>query len=323
MTFFKETLHEAIERELLSKERRDIQQANEDLSKRYRTPSGQTFMNSDAHRQAYLAARMPATYSAVYAVLTECLNRQPGFSINSLLDLGAGPGTALWAVAAFFDSLKNVTLLEQDAELIAIAKRLLLHATIPGLVWKQEAMQQAQQFDQHDLVILSYSIGELPQAERLPTIQKAWQAANKNLIIIEPGTPAGFERIRAIRSFLIAQNAHLVAPCPNSLPCPMKDGDWCHFSTRLERSITHRQTKQGTLGYEDEKYSYLIVSKTPVTLPTARILRHPQKRSGHLNFTICENGKLSTLTLSKRNGDLYKEARKKEWGDSLETVLKL
>ncbi len=59
--------------------------------------------------------------------------------------------------------------------------------------------------------------------------------------------------------------AHTIAPCPYDAPCPLahafKEGkDWCHFSVRIPRGKYHRRAKDGTLPYEDEKSSYLVVS---------------------------------------------------------------
>lgn len=46
---------------------------------------------------AYVAARMPGCFAATYKVLEEVSMRLPGFRPASLLDFGAGPGTAIWA----------------------------------------------------------------------------------------------------------------------------------------------------------------------------------------------------------------------------------
>lgn len=46
---------------------------------------------------AYAAARMPGCYAAVARVLDELRLRLPDFAPASMLDFGAGPGTAVWA----------------------------------------------------------------------------------------------------------------------------------------------------------------------------------------------------------------------------------
>lgn len=50
-----------------------------------------------AQAAAYMAARMPACYAAVYNVVEEVSMRLPAFAPESMLDFGAGPGTAVWA----------------------------------------------------------------------------------------------------------------------------------------------------------------------------------------------------------------------------------
>ena len=97
----------------------------------------------------------------------------------------------------------------------------------------------------------------------------------------------------------------------------MAGGDWCHFAARLARSSTHRQAKGGTLGYEDEKFSYVIMSKNENGFSGARILRHPIKNKGHVSLKLCTQEGLCERTISKKDKELYKKARKLEWGDSL------
>src|SRR5262249_25331226 len=137
------------------------------------------------------------------------------------------------------------------------------------------------------------------------------------LLVIEPGTPVGFERIRMIRRQLIEWGACMVAPCPHTLRCPMEGGDWCHFAARVERTSLHRKLKGGTLGYEDEKYSYVAVSKEPCPLPTARILSEPSRHSGHVTLKLCTRDEwIQHPILSRKQGDRYKQAKKASWGDS-------
>jgi ribosomal protein RSM22 (predicted rRNA methylase) len=189
------------------------------------------------------------------------------------------------------------------------------HPAIRKSFWKIEDVVQSQEFGAYSLVILSYMIGELANESLELLLQKAWDSASEVLVVIEPGTMHGFERIRKAREWLIKQGGFLVAPCPHHGACPIPKGDWCHFSVRLERSSLHMVLKDASLGYEDEKFSYVVASKKPVELPQARILRHPQHHSGHIDLTLCAQEGLIKKTVSKRHGEAYKKARKAEWGD--------
>ena len=47
-----------------------------------------------------------------------------------------------------------------------------------------------------------------------------WQRRGQALVLIEPGTPQGFARIRAARAALIEAGAHIAAPCTHDNACP-------------------------------------------------------------------------------------------------------
>ena len=91
-------------------------------------------------------------------------------------------------------------------------------------------------------------------------------------------------------------------------------GDWCHFAVRLERSAAHRRLKGGALGYEDEKFSYLVAGRAPAEMPLARIVRHPMARPGHIQLTLCTAQGLERRTVTKSQKEAYRRARRAEWG---------
>ena len=99
---------------------------------------------------------------------------------------------------------------------------------------------------------------------------------------------------------------------------PLPEDDWCHFGVRLPRSKLHRRAKGVELGYEDEKYSYAVLSREPVAKASARIIRQPQVRSGHVNLVTCEPGGIHARTISRKQGALYKEAKGAAWGDAID-----
>lgn len=313
-------LKHGIEEELERVGKCNIVHARQELSERYKNPTqSKAFITTEAHRCSYLATRMPATYAAIIHVLQEIKRRQPHIQIKSVLDLGAGPGTGMWAVLEMFPEIETVTLLEKDRELITLGKKLAAHsehAACRQANWIIADLEQSHTLPQHDLLLLSYSIGELSEKSRLSLLTQCWAASGQILAIIEPGTPQGFEKIRTARGHLIAQGANIIAPCPHANACPMANGDWCHFFVRLDRSGIHRQVKGGTLGYEDEKFSYIAVTKNNPQPCQARILRHPIKRSGHMYFTLCTSEGLQETLISKRTPELYKQAKQLDWGDA-------
>jgi ribosomal protein RSM22 (predicted rRNA methylase) len=136
------------------------------------------------------------------------------------------------------------------------------------------------------------------------------------LVIVEPGTPDGFSRIRAARAELVAQGARVVAPCPHDADCPLAQDNWCHFSVRVARSRRQRQLKGGEAPYEDEKYSYVIVAATPPEVRHARILRHPKISPGRIELTLCGARGLAERTVVRSDGGAFRLARKIRWGDT-------
>ena len=273
-----------------------------------------SFMTTRWDRLSYMATRMPATYAVCYHVLNQL--QMHGQEIISLLDLGAGPGTVLWAASQLFPSLSQITLLEQDRALIQEGAKLfddsLKQKHISFLYY---SVQSAIPFETHDLVTLSYVLGELPLKDLSTIVQAAWQASTTFLVIIEPGTPEGFRRIREARTQLIHEGAFIFAPCPHHFDCPMTKVDWCHFSQRLVRSSLHRQIKESSLPYEDEKYSYVIAAKNPSERPSSRIVRRPKQGSGHFLLDLCTQDGLKRKIISKKTPALYRAARHATWGD--------
>jgi len=310
-------LAKAIETELNTIDFSLFSKAIEELSLRYRN-SEKVLISSSAHRLAYIGVRLPATYAVIKSALTQLKKVLPNIELASLLDLGAGPGTVAWAALNLFPEINKITLIENDKDMLLLGKKLSTNnASLKSAEWLNLNLLAENYFLANDLVTISYVLGELPLAERKNLLQKAWQATNKILLLIEPGTPKGFSNILQAREQLINLGANIVAPCPHQKTCPMQENDWCHFSERLPRSSLHRRAKAGYLSYEDEKFSYLIVSKFLVDRPIARIIRHPLKRKGHMQLSLCTNNGLKSLTISASKAN-YKLAKKLDWGDSLD-----
>lgn len=97
-----------------------------------------------------------------------------------------------------------------------------------------------------------------------------------------------------------------------------KAGDWCHFAARVERSAEHRRLKGGELGYEDEKFSYVVASRLPVDAAGSRIVRHPMRYSGYTKLQLCTPEDLREETVTRSQKERYRKVKRKEWGSAWE-----
>ncbi|MEU8134820.1 small ribosomal subunit Rsm22 family protein [Streptodolium elevatio] len=300
---------------------RGLAQAYQELSDLYRgggaTPDDSRLTQRHVH--AYLAARLPATLAVDRAVFDAVVRRRPDWHPASVLDLGAGPGTAVWAAAEAFPSLRRAALVEQASAMIDAGRRLAARsasAAVRAATWHRASVS-APPAEPADLVVASFVLGELPDDTLVETVDRWWDLTRGELVVVEPGTPAGFARLRRVRDRLIAAGATISAPCPSDAACPMTGDDWCHFATRVTRSGVHRVVKGGELGFEDEKFAYLSASRQNPAHAPARVLRAPQIRPGHIRLTVCEAPEMREAVVAKSRKDAFRWARKAHWGDEV------
>ncbi|MGH3071910.1 MAG: small ribosomal subunit Rsm22 family protein, partial [Gaiellaceae bacterium] len=84
-------------------------------------------------------------------------------------------------------------------------------------------------------------------------------------------------------------------------------------------SRLHRRAKGADLGWEDEKFSYVALSREPVEPARARIIRRPLPRAGYVELVTSElDGEVRERRIAKSAGAAYKRARKAAWGDALD-----
>jgi len=117
-------------------------------SQNYRAGGGSLAIRSQGDALAYAFTRLPATYAAAIAVFNALhrahdragdaandpsVDRPGGFEPRSLLDIGAGPGTAAFAAAAAFGTLTAIRLVEPNAEMRALGSSLMAQAASPAL----------------------------------------------------------------------------------------------------------------------------------------------------------------------------------------------
>lgn len=250
-------------------------------------------LQTPVERAAYLVTRLPATYAALRRAAAEL-----PFEPESWLDLGAGAGAAAWVASC------PVTLVDQNRGWPDFRPARRVHADLAKLP----------DLEPHDVVSIAYALNELTPTPRRWLIDEAWRLARRALILVEPGTPEGFGHVVEARRQLAEAGAAIHAPCPHSGPCPLEGRDWCHFAVRVERTRLHRQLKGGTLGYEDEKFSYVVALRAGAAPAAARILRHPEVQPNLIRLTLCTGEGVEVKAVTRRDSH-WRAARKASWGD--------
>lgn len=313
-------LRAAVDRMLEGVALADLQRASALLTERYRseTRDGRLHLDAGLAVQAYLAARLPATFAAVRASLAMVEEAIPDFSPASLLDVGAGPGTALWAAHDAWPTLASAYMVEASEPARKAGRA--LSAALPDIAveWQAgDATKALDGFAKADLVTLCYVLDELAPDRITPLTEQLWSLTNQVLVIVEPGTPAGWRRILQARSALIAAGAHIIAPCPHDFACPLTQSDWCHFSRRVARSRMHRLTKGGEVPWEDEKFIFVAASRQAPDERAARILAPPKPGKAWIDLKLCQpDGQCAQARVAKRD-PAYKAAKRLDWGDRL------
>jgi ribosomal protein RSM22 (predicted rRNA methylase) len=296
-------------------ERQDLGESTQDPNGR--APGG--YSRAVARSLGYLAGRLPATYAAAQSALRQVPDAALA-GVTTALDLGSGPGTATWALLERWPSLAQAQFVESDPEMLRQAQA--LAAAFPALkvsLKSGDLGAQLQASPSHDVVLMAYVLSELDEMGQSDLLANAWAKAERGLFLLEPGTPETSRRVALARSQLVGLGGHVVAPCPQDGTCPaLGQAWWCHFSVRLERRGLHKLVKGGDLGYEDERFSWLFVSKQALPAAPFRLHADPHRRNRNLTLDVCDQeGKRRELFYDRRKtaANLRQAARRLSWGD--------
>jgi ribosomal protein RSM22 (predicted rRNA methylase) len=294
----------------------------------------------------YLAHRVPGIYATAFRVFREAAFKLPTFAPESVLDYGSGPGTALMAARVVWPAMQKAVAIEPSSEMESAAVKLM--ADMEGLTVERRRYLIKDVEKQHELVIASYSLGEVQDPiERTEVVKLLWSLVADDggvLVLIEPGTPVGFKTINDARTLVLQRKANLIAPCPHAHACPMPNTSWCHFKQRIRKANNmfllcfeiilppqtplQMQTKLNkSVNFSDEKYSYLVAAKAPFSdtnmvvadMERHRVLKQPMKKGGHVVIDTCsQKGEYAQITVARSHGsDVYRSARKAYAGDEI------
>ncbi len=296
---------------------------------------------------AYLYSRMPYTYQVCKRVLNEVLFRMPNFKPKSVLDFGAGLGSAVWATFHTYEGMiTKYAAVEPNRDMRRLGK--FLTSTInTDILWVESITMipgAGIERGKFDIIFLSHVLQEISTSKlRLMILETLWNRLSNDgiLIIVEPGSPKGFRFITDIRKWVIEkgrEDANIVAPCPHHFDCPLakKASTWCHFSQlsyKFDKDIITKTQKEKQIF--NEKFTYLTIKKGKIPSSThkneqetktpeeksffwERIIRPVIAKHKHRIVDLCtKRGKFERRVISKSHGGAggYKTIKKFNWGD--------
>lgn len=300
--------------------RADLRQRAQAFSDAYRANGTSAVIRSEMDALAYAVVRMPATYAAVRTALTHTIEVIPDLQPTSILDVGAGPGTASWAAIDAWPSVQRSTLLDGNPNLLALARH--FHDGMQGQKVSADFMagdlaRKLGDAPSADMVMAGYVLTELAPAALKDVLSSLWQRTDRLLVIVEPGTVNGFRRVLECRDALLADGATIVAPCSHQGRCPLADhARWCHFAARLPRSRDHLIAKGASVPFEDEKFCYLVAGKGFTGIESGRrILATPKVSKAGVALTLCAPDAPEECVIQRRDKEAYKAAKRLDWGD--------
>ncbi|KAG8185565.1 hypothetical protein JTE90_017568 [Oedothorax gibbosus] len=285
---------------------------------------------------AYLVGRLNANYASIWKVFNEIKSQLHTFQPETFFDFGTGVGTAVWAANNHWaESIKEYFCVDSSPDMIEVAQTLLTDEFTKQEIFKNLYFRQflpASENRKYDLVVSAYSLLDLPSfEERLKVIDILWRKTKDILVIIEHGNFAGFFSVLDARDFILqlesdssesdSLGAHIVAPCPHELPCPMLNEEKkksCGTYVNYETSYPKHRTV-----IKKDWISYVVLRKGPIAAEThkwPRIVKPVIKKSGHVYCRCCcSNGNINEVivTKGKHGRNAYRCARSSRIGDMM------
>jgi SAM-dependent methyltransferase len=279
------------------------------------------YLRDPGLRAAYVRYYLPTNMRKVHLALSDLsLNAESLLSADRLrvLDLGAGPGTALLGMLAFFaQRLQRPALtciaMDRVAENLCVAEELFAtyrtrNAMDASLTVVRADLEAAEQFVEgpFDLILISNVLNELfpidedRVSKRTALVQallKRLLADDGSCIIIEPALRETARELHELRDGLLDQGLLVYSPClAATRPCPARDNprDWCHEDIPWDPPALIKEIDRLTgLRKDSLKFSYLVLRKNGRSLTdlfgrqSYRVVSEPLVTKGKMEFYIC------------------------------------
>lgn len=251
------------------------------------------YLSDPGLRRAYLAYFLPPNLAKIQAPLRE-LSLHPAnlFAKERLqvLDLGAGPGTAVLGIREFFrqrgkgEHLEFIAV-DQVGENLKEAEALFREAgggtdsraTLTTVRSGIEAIA-GRSGGPFDIIVLSNVLNEMflreadrtvKRTELVRNIMERLLAADGSCIIIEPALQETSRDLLMVRDGIVDGGSRVYAPCLVQGHCPalVNPRDWCHEDRHWDPPEIIREIDNRVgLRKDSLKFSYLVLRKDGRTL---------------------------------------------------------
>lgn len=164
-----------------------------------------------------------------------------------------------------------------------------------------------------DLAIMAFTLSDIPRSQaRREAILALWNSGAETIVILDRGTPRGFQMVADAREQLLmlgrrghmattphneieagpsmrSEGSWVLAPCPHDGACPLHGTtNFCHFSQRLERPRFLRQTKHTARSDEDSMFSYVVIRRGQRPTSAATTMEGSAARPDGIDYVSLE-----------------------------------
>lgn len=274
---------------------------------------------------AYVSLRFPATYAQIYSALSQIQERIPDWRPKTVLDVGCGPGTGIFAAKAMWPSITSAYGIEQQKFFLTLAEEISFGSKLSvDVTWDNRTIKQWLESNDpktYDLIIISNVLNELTDKVQTQLLQAVSLKNSGVVLLLEPGTPRGHQIIQtAAKDF--AAREHIIAPYINNT-FVQSDRYRIHFPQRFQRPEFQRRIRQSmreselmASDWEETKFCYVaygtVASSKQLWAQSIGLVR---KYRGYLMIPLLTATGVVDTKVVKRHKSNYTYAKDIRWGE--------
>jgi len=271
------------------------------------------YMSSPEKLAAYVAAFLLPNAVKVARCLGQIPMPAEGRPV-SVLDIGAGPGTAALAASCFFAAKRpgaevRIAAIDRSRKALELAHRLFKLVAPPEHLLESAAAEIGQRGTsgilgghRFDVIVMANFLNEMSDERSAcdlchELVSKHLDPAG-SLIIIDTALRETTRPIMALRDRLVGEGiASVAAPCLHQMSCPMlaaNERDWCHFYIDWERpEYLVKLDELSGMDHRHLKMSYMIFRQVEAKAEReelSRVVSSPLDSKGKRELVLCTSG---------------------------------